>query len=45
MRELRVNERIPTGTLMKKIQCQLKLSVMYPPNVGPMAGARTTAMP
>ncbi len=27
------------GTLMKKIQCQLKLSVIQPPRVGPMAGA------
>jgi hypothetical protein len=30
---------------MKKIQCQLKLSVIQPPSVGPMAGATTTAMP
>ena len=39
------NESIPTGMLMKKIQCQLKLSVIQPPSVGPMAGATTTAMP
>ena len=30
---------------MKKIQCQLKLSVIHPPSVGPIAGATTTAMP
>ena len=32
------------GTLMKKIQRQLKLSVIHPPSVGPMAGAHTTAV-
>ncbi len=31
--------------LMKKTHRQLKWSVMYPPSVGPMAGASTTAMP
>ena len=45
MRELRKSETMPTGTLMKKIQRQLELSVMKPPSVGPMAGASTTAMP
>jgi len=35
----------PTGTFMKKIQRQEKLSVIQPPRVGPMAGATTTAMP
>src|SRR5271169_6268879 len=39
------SERIPTGTLMKKIQRQSKLSVIQPPRVGPTAGATTTAMP
>ena len=36
---------MPTGRLIKKIQCQLKLSVIQPPSVGPIAGAATTAMP
>lgn len=36
---------MPTGTLMKNTQRQEKLSVMNPPSVGPMAGARTTAIP
>ncbi len=36
---------MPTGMLMKKIQRQVKLSVIHPPRVGPMAGAVTTAMP
>ena len=35
----------PTGTLMKKIQRQEKLSVIQPPNVGPMMGATTMPMP
>ena len=30
---------------MKKIQRQLKLSVIHPPSVGPIAGAMTTAIP
>ena len=38
-------ERMPTGILMKKIQRQVKLSVIHPPRVGPIAGAVTTAMP
>src|SRR5579864_6101071 len=42
---VRNNESSPTGKLMKKIQCQLKLSVIQPPRVGPIAGATTTAMP
>ena len=44
-RLVRNSESRPTGRLMKKIQCQLKLSVIQPPSVGPMAGATTTAMP
>src|SRR5579864_508135 len=44
-REVRNSDKIPTGMLMKKIQCQLKLSVIHPPSVGPTAGATTTAMP
>src|SRR5260370_8088587 len=36
---------IPTGTLMKKIQRQEKLSVIQPPSHGPMVGATTTAIP
>jgi len=39
------SESSPTGRLMKKIQCQLKLSVIQPPRVGPIAGATTTAIP
>ena len=45
MRLVRKSESMPIGTLMKKIQCQLKLSVIQPPSVGPIAGATTTAMP
>ncbi len=45
MREVRNSESAPMGRLMKKIQCQLKLSVIQPPRVGPMAGATTTAIP
>ena len=45
MRLLSRREMMPMGKLIKKIQCQLKLSVIHPPNVGPMAGAATTAMP
>src|SRR5260370_34952014 len=36
---------IPTGTLMKKIQRQEKLSVIQPPSHGPIVGATTTAIP
>src|SRR5208337_4196773 len=43
--EVRKSERSPTGTFMKKIQRQSKLSVIQPPSVGPIAGATTTAMP
>ena len=39
------SEMTPIGRLIKKIQCQLKLSVIQPPKVGPIAGAATTAMP
>ena len=28
----------PTGTLIRKIQCQLECSVIYPPSVGPSTG-------
>jgi hypothetical protein len=35
----------PIGTLMKKIQCQEKLSVIQPPIVGPTVGATITATP
>ena len=45
MRDVRNSDKSPTGRLMKKIQCQLKLSVIHPPRVGPTAGATTTAMP
>ncbi len=44
-REVSRREMMPTGILMKKIQRQVKLSVIQPPRVGPMAGALTTAMP
>ena len=40
-----ISETMPTGMLMKKIQRQVKWSVMKPPSVGPIAGASTTAMP
>jgi len=39
------SETSPIGTLMKKIQCQEKLSVIQPPIVGPMVGATITATP
>src|SRR5579884_1222610 len=42
---VRKSDSKPTGRLIKKIQCQLKLSVIQPPSVGPIAGATTTAMP
>ena len=45
MRFVRRSDSMPTGTLMRNTQRQLKLSVMNPPSVGPMAGARTTAIP
>ena len=32
------SEAMPIGTLMKKIQCQEKLSVIQPPTVGPTVG-------
>src|SRR5580704_5501336 len=44
-REVSSREMMPTGTLMKKIQRQLYVSVIHPPSVGPSAGATTTAMP
>jgi hypothetical protein len=40
-----MSEASPTGMLMKNTHRQLKLSVMNPPRVGPIAGARTTAIP
>ncbi len=36
---------MPTGTFSRKTQRQERLSVIQPPRVGPMAGAKTTAMP
>src|SRR5579862_1844557 len=39
------SEASPIGTLMKKIQCQEKLSVIQPPIVGPTVGATITATP
>ena len=38
-------DRIPTGMLMKKIQRQVKLLVIYFLRVGLIAGVVTTAMP
>ena len=35
----------PTGPLIRKAQCQDKLSDSQPPSVGPTTGATTTAMP
>ena len=39
-RKLATIPTIPTGTLTKKIQCQLALSVRRPPTSGPIASAR-----
>ena len=36
----RASVAIPTGTLMKKIQCQLACCERRPPSSGPMASAR-----
>ena len=36
---------MPTGTLIRKTQRQFQLSVIQPPTVGPIAGAKTTARP
>ena len=36
---------IPIGTFTKKIQCQLKLSVINPPMVGPNVGPMMIPMP
>lgn len=44
-RAVRKIERMATGTLIKKIHRQSKLSVIHAPRVGPMAGANTTAIP
>ena len=44
MRALKNSDSTATGTLIKNNQRQLKLSVMYPPSVGPITGATTTAM-
>ena len=38
----RMNESAPIGTLIRKIQCQLMLSVITPPSVGPNTGPQTT---
>ena len=45
MRMTRKKAMMPTGMLMKKIQRQEKLSVIHPPRVGPMEGARTATRP
>ena len=37
-------QNVTTGKLMKKIQCQLQLSEMEPPKIGPRIGATTTVM-
>jgi hypothetical protein len=36
---------MPTGTFTRNTQRQVKLSVIQPPKVGPIAGAKTTATP
>ena len=36
---------MPTGTLTRNSQCQLKSVASQPPSVGPMAGATIAAMP
>ena len=38
-RKLAAIATTPTGTLMKKIQCQLRCSVSRPPTSGPIASA------
>ncbi len=41
----RNSDRMPTGTLIRKIQCQPTWSVIQPPSVGPSTGPTTTTMP
>ena len=42
---VRKTEMMPTGTLMRKIQCQLALSVIQPPIEGPNTGPQTVTKP
>ncbi len=41
----RKSDSSPTGTLMRKIQCQENWSVIQPPSSGPSIGARITVKP
>src|SRR5689334_22654833 len=41
----RVSDSSPTGSLIRKHQCQEYESVSHPPSTGPAAGAVTTVMP
>ena len=45
IREVSARDRMPTGMLIRKIQCQLMLSVSQPPSTGPIMGAKITPMP
>ena len=45
MKKIRASEMMPTGTFIRKHQCQDQLSLSHPPSVGPTTGATTTAMP
>jgi len=38
-------QMMPTGILIRKHQCQERLSLSHPPSVGPTTGATTTATP
>ena len=37
-------QKIPTGILIKKIQCQDKLSLIEPPKIGPRIGPTTVVI-
>ena len=39
-----IAQPIPTGILIKKIQCQDKLSLIAPPKIGPKMGPTTVVM-
>ena len=39
-----ITQIIPTGILIKKIQCQDKLSLIKPPKIGPRIGPNTVVI-
>ena len=43
-RNAAIAQKIPTGILIKKIQCQDKLSLIEPPKIGPRIGPTTVVM-